>query len=406
MDFWTLTSNGTYSAETTEMFYYTASCVGHKTGMFSGFYSIYAVCLTDLYGNQQYSMSHLSNHSTPMQNKAILEANVFTINILNDVDYEHDSVCHVDVGLGHAGSAITGRYGYVRVISSAWTFSDEMPCFISRIGSPGEFLSVSPNRPYSAYIQTTGEIASKSRAKQLWASFDSSSALYYNGFNDNLNGEISFTPNQVYNAPNLDNNLLFTEGPQQDNNRLLLTSELLNYGNTPNYYVDEKSSTTWNYLNYITSEHYELFSSGGGEVLIGQIELSANTKYVVCLPMFQAPTPTYFNFIPRIGTNNISFNLLHFYHGPHWHKNMGCYVVNEVDKGKIISVGALLIKTPNNYKGTNIFNVYINVTYCVDMYGSGTKIYVGSPQTLFYFPILKDNYLDTNGPRPVDVADM
>jgi hypothetical protein len=146
------------------------------------------------------------------------------------------------------------------------------------------------------------------------------------------------------------------------------------------------------------------FSSGSGEQMIANIELAANTKYIVCLPNFLTVNPTYFNLKARIGTNNMSCSLLHFYHGPYWDKNSGYYITNS-EQEKYLCTGALLIKTPN----TNLshLNVYIEVIDCfspIDNYNN--KVYLESPQTLFYYPILKDNYLDADGPRPIDVDDM
>lgn len=398
MDFWTLAQQGIYSAITNEKFYYSVSGGGHQESVFSGGYSIYGICIE--HGNvQHYNPSDINSTSRGwmIANNAILNANYFSLYIMDE--FNDASISMVDVGLGHAGSALTGLHGVVNVISSAIPFSDGMPCFVSRIGSPGEFSVVPPNSTHEIFLKSTGEIASTNRARSLWAMFDDSSSLYYN----DIEGKLGFTPNDIYIAGDLANKFLFSDGYQQDGDRMILTSDMLGYVGTPNYFVNELASTNWTYSNYTTILSYS-FSSGSGEQMIANIELAANTKYIVCLPNFLTVNPTYFNLKARIGTNNMSCSLLHFYHGPYWDKNSGYYITNS-EQEKYLCTGALLIKTPN----TNLshLNVYIEVIDCFspnDNYNN--KVYLESPQTLFYYPILKDNYLDADGPRPIDVDDM
>lgn len=404
IDFWTLAQQGVYSAITSDNFYYSLSGAGHQSSVFSGGYSIYGICIE--HGNvQHYNPSDINNiaRGWVISNKATLNANYFSLHVIDD--FNDVNISMVDVGLGHAGSALTGLYGTVSVISSAIPFSDGMPCFVSRIGSPGEFTVVPPNSTQEVHLKSTGEIASTNRARSLWSTFDDSSALYYH----DINGELGFTPNDIYNAGNLENKFWFSDGYQQDDNRLILTSDMLGYLGTPNYFVDELQLTTWTYSNYTTNLEGASVTSlypGIGEVLFGNINVSANTKYIVCLPSFktdedenQSVYEISLNF--RVGTEQVSVLLHHIYRGPNWNTNTNMY--NSLS-GKWFCPGAILFQTPSNYEGP--INLYATLVHCqnVETLGSG-KLYLWQ-HTIFYHPLLKDNYLDVNGPRPVDVADM
>lgn len=409
MDFWTLAQQGIYSAITDENFYYSISGAGHQAAVFSGRYSIFGICVEHggIHPHDPSDINYNVADLTRTDNNSILNANYFSLLVFDE--FNDAGISMVDVGLGHAGSALTGLYGRINVISSAKPYSDGMPCFVSRIGSPGEFVVVPPNNTYELYLKSTGEVASTNRARSLWAMFDDSSSLYYN----DIGGKLGFTPNDIYNAGNLANKFWFSDGYQQNGNRLILTSDMLGYVGTPNYFVNESLSTNWTYLNYEASFVGEATSSGdislypgGNEILVGTINVSANTKYIIGLPCF-LPGPGDPNrvfetdFIFRIGTNYQSFNPQHFYRGPDWNKNANKYYCLG---GKWMCPGALLFKTPSNYYGT--VNLYVTLTQSTDVdMMENTKV-LSTTHTIFYHPILKDNYLDIYGPRPIDASDM
>ena len=86
MDFWTLAQQGTYSAITSDNFYYSLSGAGHQSNVFSGGYSIYGICIE--HGNvQHYNPSDINSTSRAWMivNKAILNANYFSLHVIDDL---------------------------------------------------------------------------------------------------------------------------------------------------------------------------------------------------------------------------------------------------------------------------------------------------------------------------------
>lgn len=398
LDFYTLTNNGTYSAETTEDFFYSASSHGHQTAVFSGKYNVYGVCLTGTNGTQHYTINDVYNYPQSPTNNCTLLQNVFKVNIKSE--HQGKAMSKVDVGLGYAGGGLTAGDGYVRLITSSTSYSDiyGMPCFISRIGSPGGFTTVSPNIEKNITLQTTGEVASRQRAISLWPLFDDNSEL-------GNNNELGFTHNDIESTYSTKLYIKYDSGrTTQDGNSVLLTSELCSYYGVSNvsHYVDEANNTNWTYQSYTVNN--TSLSLNGSEQQLGQIKLSASTKYIIGCPMFFMTSGcSFFGLGIRVGTPQFSFNLQYFYRNiNNWSSGSSSYINPNLYNYKefvAFSPGAILLTTPSTIS-PGFYNIYGRAT-CTT---GGTAILKTFQHQMFYHPITMDNYLETDIPNiiPID----
>ena len=142
----------------------------------------------------------------------------------------------------------------------------------------------------------------------------------------------------------------------------------------------------------------------GSEQQLGQIKLSASTKYIIGCPMFFMTSGcSFFGLGIRVGTPQFSFNLQYFYRNiNNWSSGSSSYINPNLYNYKefvAFSPGAILLTTPSTIS-PGFYNIYGRAT-CTT---GGTAILKTFQHQMFYHPITMDNYLETDIPNiiPID----